>query len=150
MICVKKKRVMFCSMKCCGAEHNSTVFKKSSFYKMLDDNWKSFKQKRYYFIGSLAYSICSFLITPVDNAMHGIAEDNSNYFHSSSRISIACTFGEINILWGILWRPLAFSMKHNTQVINAYLRLHNFIVDFQEENQELTAMQLLEKEVFQE
>ena len=41
-------------------------------------------------------------------------------------------------------------MKHNTQVIDACLRLHNFIVDFREENQELTAMQLLEKEVFQE
>ena len=52
--------------------------------------------------------------------------------------------------WGILWRPLSFSMKHNTQVIDACLRLHNFIVDFREENQELTAMQELEKVVFQE
>ena len=41
-------------------------------------------------------------------------------------------------------------MKHNTQVIDACLRLHNFIVDFREENQELTAMKILEKEVFQE
>ena len=150
VVCDKKKRVLFRSMKCRGAEHDSTAFKRSSFYKMLDDNWKYLKQKGYYLIGDSAYSIRSFLITPFDDAMHGTAEDNFNYFHSSSRISIECTFGEIDMRWGILWRPLAFSMKHNTQVIDACLRLHNFIVDFREENQELTAMQLLEKEVFQE
>ena len=82
--------------------------------------------------------------------MHKTAEDNFNYFHSSSRISIECSFGKSDMQWRILWRPLAFSMKHNTQIINACLRLHNFIVDLREENQELTAMQLSEKEVFQE
>ena len=71
--------------------------------------------------------IHSFLITPFDNAMHGTVEDNFNYFHSSSRISIEHTFGEIDMRWGILWRPLAFSMKHNTQVIDACLHLHNLI-----------------------
>jgi len=112
---------------------------------------KSLKEKGYYLIGDSAYLTRSFLITPFDDAMHGTAEDNFNYFHSSSRISsIECTFREIDMRWGILWRPLAFSMKHNTQVIIACSCLHNFIVDFREENQELTAMQLLEKEVFQE
>jgi len=150
VICDTKKRVLFRSMKCRGAEHDSTAFKRSSFYRMLDNSWKYLKQKGDYLIGDSAYSIRPFLITPFNDAMHGTAEDNFNYFHSSSRMSIKCTFGGIDMRWGILWRPLAFSMKHNTQVIDACLRLHNLIVDFREENQELTAMQLLEKEVFQE
>ena len=137
-------------MKCRGAEHDSPAFKRSSFYQILENNWRSLKEKGYYIIGDSAYSIRSFLITPFDDAMHGTAEDNFNYFHSSSRISIECTFGEIDMRWGVLWRPLSFSMKHNTQVIDACLRLHNFIVDFREDNEELTAMQELEKEVFQE
>lgn len=82
--------------------------------------------------------------------MHGTVEDNLNYFYSSSCISIEYIFREINVQWGILWRPLIFSIKHNTQVIDACLRLHKFIVDFQEVNQKLTAMQLLEKEIFPE
>ena len=65
-------------MKCCGAEHDSTAFKRSSFYKMLDNNWKSLKEKGFYLIGDSAYSIRSFLITPFDNAMHRTAEDNFN------------------------------------------------------------------------
>ena len=41
-------------------------------------------------------------------------------------------------------------MKHNTQVFDTCLRLDNFIVNSREENQEITAIKLLEKEVFQE
>ena len=99
VVCDKKKRVMFCSMKCPGTNHDSTSFKRNSFYQILDNKWKSLKQKGYYLIGDLVYLICSFLITPFDNKMHGTVEENFNYFHSSSRISIECTFGKINMQW---------------------------------------------------
>ena len=82
--------------------------------------------------------------------MRGSAEDNFNYFHSSSRICIECTFGEIDQRWGILWRPLRFSMKHNTQIIDACIRLHNFIVDFREKKQEPPPLQQMEREVFED
>jgi hypothetical protein len=32
-----------------------------------------------------------------------------------------------------LWRKLGFTLEHNTRIIDACLRLHNFIIDFREE-----------------
>jgi hypothetical protein len=62
--------------------------------------------------------------------MHGTAEDTFNFFHSSSRIVVECAFGEIDLRWGILWRPLQYSLDLTCKVIDACMRLHNFIVDF--------------------
>ena len=46
-----------------------------------------------------------------------------------------CAFGEIDLRWGILWRPLKFALELNCKVIDACMRLHNFIVDFREGGQ---------------
>jgi hypothetical protein len=40
--------------------------------------------------------------------------------------------------WGILWRPLQFSLARNIKVIDAALRLHNFIVSRREEDEPLS------------
>ena len=129
----KKKRIIYRNIINRGAEHDSTAFKNSAFYKWLMDNWKKLADEGLYFIGDSAYAIRSFLVTPFDNAVHGTAEDNYNFFHSSSRIVVECAFGEIDLRWGILWSPLRFSLKHNVNVIDACMRLHNFIVDWREE-----------------
>ena len=131
----KKKRVLFRSIESRGAEHDSTAFKRTGLYQwLLDNNWSELSRRGYYFIGDSAYSLRSFLMTPYDNAMHGTAEDNFNFFHSSSRIVVECAFGEIDLRWGILWRPLQFSLDLNCKVIDACMRIHNFIVDFREMN----------------
>ena len=125
----KKKRILFRSIMSRGAEHDSTAFKKLSLYKWLLENWQSLASKGFYFIGDSAYSLKSFLLTPYDNTIHGSADDSFNYFHSSSRIAVECAFGEIDLRWGILWRPLKFSLRMNTLVIDACMRVHNFIVE---------------------
>ena len=50
--------------------------------------------------------------------------------------------------WGILWKLLCFTMNNNIQVIDACLRLYNFIVDYREDNREVTAAIALERMVF--
>jgi hypothetical protein len=58
--------------------------------------------------------------------------------HSSARIAVECAFGEIK-LRGILWRALKCSLPHNIQIIDACMRLHNFIIAYREstaDNQE--------------
>ena len=52
--------------------------------------------------------------------------------------------------FGILWKPLGFTMRNNIQVIDACLRLHNFIVDYREDNKEVTAAIALERMVFKD
>ena len=52
--------------------------------------------------------------------------------------------------WGILWRPLSFSLKNNIQIIDACLRLHNFIVNYRESLGNVTVIESLEREIFTE
>ena len=125
----KNKKVLYRSILSRGAEHDSTAFKNCSLYAWLLLNWNSLCEKGYYFIGDSAYALRSFIHTPYDNALHGTPEDNYNFFHSSSRISVECAFGEIDLRWGIFWRPLQYSLRRNNQIIDACMRLHNFIVD---------------------
>jgi hypothetical protein len=147
----KKKRVLYRVIASRGAEHDSTAFKSSKLYGLLMNKWQWLKEKGFYFIGDSAYSLKSFILTPFDGVRHGTAEDNYNFFQSSQRICVECAFGEIDLRWGILWRPLQFSMKHNTQVIDACMRLHNFIVDFREEHEpSSTGISAVDKNVFTE
>lgn len=86
----KNKMIIFQSILLQGAENNSTAFKNLSMYKLLLANWESLLQKGFFLFGDTAYEIRSFLYTPYNNMMHDSAEDNYNFFHSSSRISIEC------------------------------------------------------------
>jgi len=148
----RKKRILYRNIIHRGAEHDSTAFKHSNFYEWLEKNWKKLAEKGLYFIGDSAYAIKSFLVTPFDNAVHGTPEDNYNFFHSSSRISVECAFGEIDLRWGILWSTLRFSLAHNVNVIDACMRLHNFIVDWREDKQGpcRTEVGMKERDLFEE
>ena len=46
------------------------------------------------------------LITPFGGKKVDDAHDAFNFYQSSCRISIECTFGEVIALWGILWHKL--------------------------------------------
>ena len=150
VVCDKRKKVLYRCIRSRGAEHDSSAFKKSSLYELLSCNWKNLSERRRYLIGDSAYSLRLFIITPFDNAKHGTREDDFNYYHSSSRICIECTFGEIDMRWGILWKPLGFALRNSIQIIDACFRLHNFIVDYREDNLQTTRLQQLEKVVFED
>jgi hypothetical protein len=128
----KKKRILFCSIESRGAEYDSSAFKHTDLYAWLVENWVQLARKGFYFIGDSAYGLKSFLLTPYDNTCHGTAQDNYNFFQSSSRIVVECAFGEIDLRWGILWSKLQFSLKNNCRIIDACMRLHNFIVEYRE------------------
>jgi hypothetical protein len=80
--------------------------------------------------------------------MHGTAEDTFDFFHSSSRIVVECAFGEIDHRWGILWRPLQFSLDLTCKVMDACMCLHNFIVDFREGEHCVSESIALDQSVF--
>ena len=51
------------------------------------------------------------------------------------RIYVECAFGEIDIRWGILCKPLDGSLESHKFIIDSCMRLHNFIVDWRENDQ---------------
>ena len=136
----RSKRVIYKSILCRGAEHDSSAFKSSDLYPTLMEERNNLERLGFYFIGDSAYSLRSFLITPFDNAVHGDHKDAFNFYHSSSRIVVECTFGEIDMRWGILWSPLKYSLRRNAKIIDACLRLHNFIVEDRLANQSLNSI----------
>lgn len=126
----RKKRVVWRSIKCRESKHDSTAFKRSSLYKLLVRKSKFLMELGLYILGDSAYAIRPFLLTPYNNSAHGTAEDVFNFHHSSCRIFVECAFGEIDTRWGILWSPLRFSLEHNINTIDATMRLHNYIVNY--------------------
>ena len=49
-----------------------------------------------------------------------------------------------------MWLQLKFALKHNIAVIDACMRLHNFIVDFHKNEMLTTCFDQLDKDVFDE
>jgi hypothetical protein len=127
-----KKRILWRSIKCRGAEHDSTAFKKTKLYQQLVEDRDLFIRNCLYIIGDSAYALMAFLLKPFDNAAPYSDLDAFNFYLSSSRIKVECCFGEIDARWGIFWKPLVYTMDENLKVIDAAMRLHNFIVYYRE------------------
>ena len=97
VISSQKKKILFRDISIRGAEHDSTAFKNSPLYKWCIENWEYLAEKGFYFLGDSAYPIMSFIVTPYDNVLHKTPGDNFNFFHSSLRMPIECTFGEVDL-----------------------------------------------------
>ncbi|GFH61171.1 hypothetical protein CTEN210_17647 [Chaetoceros tenuissimus] len=124
----KEKLVIWRSIKCKGSEHDSTAFKKTTLHDKLLLRFRDLLAMGFYIVGDSAYAIRSFLLTPFDNALPNSAKDSFNYHHSTCRIWVECAFGEIDMRWGIFWKPLQFDLDKNLKVIDAAMRLHNYLV----------------------
>ena len=90
--------------------------------------------KGYFILGDSAYAIESFIIPPYALTEVRTSQDDFNLFHSSARITVECAFGEINMRWGIFWKPLRCSVDNATVIIEGAMRLHNFLVECRDEN----------------
>ena len=126
----KDKRILWRSIGCIGSCHDSRAFNESKLATYLTEHAHEFMQKGLFFVGDSAYALRPYLLTPFDNAPPNSDKDMFNYYLSKNRIFVECAFGEIDRRWGILWRPLEGSLTRKTSIIDAALKLHNFIVDF--------------------
>ena len=128
----KKKRVLWRYIGEKGSSHDSPIFMDSKLGRYMESNSDMFERNGWYIVGDSAYSLRSYLLTPYDNTQSNTKEDNFNYYQSSARISVECTFGEVDRRWGVLWRPLKGLLSNHKNTIDACLRLHNFIIDCRE------------------
>ncbi|GFH49993.1 hypothetical protein CTEN210_06469 [Chaetoceros tenuissimus] len=143
----KEKLVLWRSIKCKGSEHDSTAFKKTTLHNKLLSKFQELLAMGFYIVGDSAYAIRSFLLTPFDNALPNSAKDSFNYHHSTCRIWVECAFGEIDMRWGIFWKPLQFDLDKNLKVIDAAMRLHNYLVQNRDNaTSEIEEFQVYERE----
>ena len=127
-----KKRILWRYIGEKGSGHDSPAFNESKLGKKLEFMAEELMQQGIYIVGDSAYAIRSYLLTPFDNAAPGSSEDAFNFYLSNMRIYVECTFGEIDRRWGILWKPLDGKLETHKYTIDSCMRLHNFIVDWRE------------------
>ena len=129
-----KKRVLWLSYSHKGGSHDSSCFRSTRLYDHLRKIAAQLLEKGFFIIGDSAYCIESFLIPPFDNACPRTPDDDFNFFHSSARITVECAFGEIDMRWGIFWKRLNCSLENAAIIIEGAMRLHNYLVDYRENN----------------
>ena len=54
------------------------------------------------------------------------------FFHSIARITVECTFGEIDICWRIFWKRINFSLDNIAFIMEGVIHLHNYLVHYRE------------------
>ena len=125
----KRKRVLWRYIGEMGSSHDSQVFHESKLGKFLELHRAIMQDMGIYIVGDSAYALRNYLLCPYDYAGVGSPEDAFNYYLSSCRIYVECCFGEVDRRWGILWRPIEGMLFKKKIVVDACLRLHNYIVD---------------------
>jgi hypothetical protein len=124
-------------IRCPGATPDITAYKQSPLYHMfmngkVPDGYHMVLDEAYSSIGGNQH------LTPFSRNQLRNAKERSedtycrmkafNHALSSQRITIERAFGILVRKWGILWRPLCYSLKMNTLVVKICAKLHNFCI----------------------
>lgn len=139
--CAADYRFTFFNASNCGSTFDSTAFSTSGLHTLLS---KSPEQE-----GGLpsfavvaaddAYgngSCWGRIMTPKSGAGLSAEMDVFNYYWSSLRTVIEQSFGILVARWGILWSPLRYSLKTKILIIEACIKMHNYIISHRRSNDE--------------
>ena len=87
----------------------------TQLYRILEENSHWLEDKAYFLVGDSAYPLMGHMMVPYADAKAASPEDAFNFWLSNSRFQIECTFGEIVMRSGILWRKLLLSWLQITK-----------------------------------
>ena len=132
-ICDSDHKFTWCSILTAGATNDGIAISVSSLNQVLSDPEHALASKHYWLSGDDAYKGIAHdtnsLCTPFSGNKVTEREDNWNYYQSSGRMTIECSFGELVGRWGILQRKLHCSIEHATMLVRVLCKLHNICVD---------------------
>ena len=149
-ICDHDKKVMWASYSNRGSSHDSTCFRDSHLYKsLLKPMQEELFRLSYFILGDSAYAIESFILPPYDNSKSSSPEDAYNFYHSSARITVECTFGEIDRRWGIFWSAISYSLFNTCIICEGAMHLHNYLVDYRQSLEDPVDDYRKENEIFE-
>ena len=113
-VCDAKERFLFFSSKCAGSTHDSTAFEVTRLGRFLSSGGL---KEGYWIAADEAYACSDFLLTPWSGSSLNEEKDAFNFYLSSLRIHIEQTFGRLVTRWGILWKPLRYSLRNTSKVL---------------------------------
>jgi hypothetical protein len=131
VVCDSSYRFLFMSGRTAGATHDSLAFSVSALWESLAN---SSLPDGYWIAGDEAYNCSDSLLTPWPSsvAKTDVAKDAFNFYQSSLRIHIEQAFGQLVRRFGILWKPIQFSIHSVLAIVHACMCIHNFIIDQRE------------------
>ena len=59
-----------------------------------------------------------------------------------------CAFGERDLRWGIFWKRLTNSLDHNILICDAAFHLHNFLVDYRNNLEDVGKEVSIDRSIF--
>ena len=110
-----------------GATHDARAF---SFSALYDAIHAGLIPVGFYLLGDAAYRGIRQILTPFIGNF-GARESVFSFYHSSQRMVIECSFGQLVSLFGIFWRPLRVPLHRAPVVIESCMCLHNIMIDRQ-------------------
>jgi DDE superfamily endonuclease/Villin headpiece domain len=131
-MCDSEYRFLFMSARCVGSTHDSLAWACSSLGSQLMDGTKTLDP--YWIAGDAAYVCSNFLLTPYSKSQirdpeFGARRDAFNFYQSSLRIHIEQAFGMLVARFGILWKPVRFTLPFVPRILSACMRIHNFCIN---------------------
>jgi hypothetical protein len=110
-----------------GATLDSLAFSLSVLWEVLEN---SALPVGYWIAGDEAYTYSDYLLTPWPSsvAKTDVAKDAFNFYQSSLRIHIEQAFGQLVRRFGILSKPIQFSIYSALAIVHACMCIHIFII----------------------
>ena len=113
------------SSNCVGSTHDAVAHAMSSLGRLLKTQAMPLG---FWIAADDAYKCSNYGVTPFSSTLNGAYEEGFNFYQSSLRMHIEQAFGILKRRWGILWKPLGFSIEANRRIVCAAMLLHNFCI----------------------
>jgi len=127
-MCDSRYRFTFVSCLSAGSTHESTAYSITSLARLLEKQMGCWLQGVW--VAADDFNNCmNRLLTNWPGRNLSVAEECFNYRQSSSRIFIEQDFGILVARWGILWRPLSFTLGQKAKIVVVCCKLRNLITD---------------------
>jgi len=119
------------SCEVCTSNHDSTAYIATPIYRWLHphDGSSSLLPAEFHVVLDAAYKAGPQEHTPWKGRNLSQEKETYNYYLSLKRQCVERAFGLLVQRWGILWRPLRFSMEHICCILRVVCKLHNVCMD---------------------
>lgn len=125
-VCDAHCRFSGMSCKTVGSTNDCDAFNKSGLRLMNQSLPPPFHD-----VGDGAYVDTETLMCPYGlDGCPSVWKESFDFYHSQIRITIERAFGMLIQRFGVFWRPLKFHVRFVFQLVLACVRLHNFILSF--------------------
>jgi hypothetical protein len=125
-------RFLFFSVIAPGQTNDAVAFEQTLLHEIIEK-----MASGTYIAGDAAYIQTEHMLVPfTGSCKQDPDKDSYNFYLSQLRIRIEMAFGLLTTKWRILRRNLETSLKNSAKIVEACARLHNYVLNCKDENED--------------